>query len=98
MAQINWTLESERWLRDIYDYIASDNPQAAARLVEGIHQRVQILRQFPLLGHIYEGLAGQHIRILHYGHYRIAYLIKPDQNTNILGVFHSALDVDRYLI
>ena len=50
MAQINWTLESERWLRDIYDYIASDNPHAAIRLVEGIHQRVQIMHQFPLLG------------------------------------------------
>ncbi len=69
MGQINWTLESERWLRDIYDFIASDNPQAAARVVEEIQQRVQILRQFPLLGHIYEGHAGQHIRILHYGHY-----------------------------
>ena len=97
MAQINWTLESERWLRDIYDYIASDDPQAATGVVEGIHQRVQILRQFPLLGHIYEGHARQHIRILHYGHYRIAYLLKPDENIDILGVFHGALDVDRYL-
>ena len=98
MAQINWTLESERWLRDIYDYIASDDPQAATGVVEGIHQRVQILRQFPLLGHIYEGHTGQNIRILYYGHYRIAYRIKQDEDMDILGVFHGALDVDRYLL
>ena len=98
MAEITWTLESERWLREIYDYIATHDSQAATRLVEGIHERVQILRQFPLLGHIYEGHTGQHIRILHYGHYRIVYLIKPDQDMDILGVFHGALDVDRYVL
>jgi leucyl-tRNA synthetase len=31
-------------------------------------------------------------------HYRIAYLIKPDGNIDILGVFHGALDIDRYFI
>ena len=67
-------------------------------MVEGIHQKVQILRQFPLLGHIYEGHSDQDIRILHYGHYRIAYLIKPNEDMDILGVFHGALDADRYLI
>jgi len=29
MAQINWTDEAQAWLRDIFDYIASDNPDAA---------------------------------------------------------------------
>jgi hypothetical protein len=26
MAKINWTYEAECWLKDIYDYIAADNP------------------------------------------------------------------------
>ena len=98
MAQINWTAESERWLRDIHDYIAEDNLQAATRVVEGIYDRVQILRQFPELGHRYDRHADQHIRILLYGHYRIAYLIKPDGAIDILGVFHGALEIDRYLV
>ena len=38
-----------------------------------------------------------HIRILLYGHYRIACLLKPDDNIDILGVFHGALDLERYL-
>lgn len=37
------------------------------------------------------------IRILLYEHYRIAYLIKCDDNIDILGVFHGALDIERYL-
>ena len=38
------------------------------------------------------------LRILLYEHYRIAYLVKPVENIEILGVFHGALDIDRYFI
>lgn len=31
MAEIAWTLEAQRWLEDIFEYIVADNPQAAAR-------------------------------------------------------------------
>ena len=97
MAEINWTSESEIWLKDIYDYIAGDNPEAANRVVEGISEEVQLLREFPELGHRYGRHTGQHIRILLYGHYRIAYLIKSDGDIDILGVFHGGMDIDRYL-
>jgi len=97
MAEINWTAEAEQWLRDIYDYISSDKPEAARRVVEGIYEKVQILRRFPEVGHRYESDPHLHIRILLYGHYRVAYLIKEDQTIDILGVFHGALDIDRYL-
>ncbi len=40
---------------------------------------------------------GHHIRILLHGHYRIAYLIKQDGDVDILGVFHGAMELDRYL-
>jgi plasmid stabilization system protein ParE len=53
MAVIRWTSEAERWLQDIYDYIAKDNPQAAARVIEGIYQKAQLLKKFPDMGHIY---------------------------------------------
>ena len=64
MAKITWTAEAQRWLEDIFGYIASDNPQ--------------------------------HVRILLYGHYRIAYLIKDDGNIAVLGVFHGSLDITKY--
>ena len=98
MAKISWTKESEVWLKDIYDYIAADNPEAAARTVNGIYQKAQLLKQHPELGSKYETESSRDVRILLYGHYRITYLIKVDGNIDILGVFHGALDIDRYLV
>jgi toxin ParE1/3/4 len=98
VAEIRWTSEAETWLRDIHDYIAEDNPQAAARVVEGIYEKAQILRRFPDIGHIYRSEEEGEIRILLYGHYRIAYLRRLEKDfIDILGVFHWALDIDRYI-
>lgn len=97
MAALNWTLEAERWLRDIHDYIAQDNPTAAADVVRGIYERVQTLLVFPQIGHRYRVEPDGEVRILLYGHYRIAYLLKHDGSIDILGVFHAALDIDRYV-
>ncbi len=95
MAEISWSDEAQRWLNDIFEYIAADNPQAAARTVQGIYDRTQDLRRFPELGSRYAA-SSRHVRVLLYGHYRIAYLIKDDGNVDILGVFHGALDIKRY--
>lgn len=95
MAEISWTEEAQRWLNDIYEYIAADNPQAAARTVHGIYNRAQDLLRFPEIGQRYSP-SSRHVRILLYEHYRIAYLIKDDGNIDILGVFHGALDIARY--
>ncbi|HXS50932.1 MAG TPA: type II toxin-antitoxin system RelE/ParE family toxin [Usitatibacter sp.] len=95
MAQIAWTNEALRWLEDIFEYIAADNPDAANRTVEGIFERAQALAQYPELGHRYLH-SSRNVRILLYGHYRIAYLVKGDGNVDILGVFHDALDITKY--
>jgi len=36
------------------------------------------------------------VRIILYGHYRIAYRVKPEA-VDILGIFHGALDLERFL-
>ena len=95
MAEITWTAEAQRWLNDIFEYIAADNPQAAAETVNGIYERAQVLAKFPEIGHRYSA-SSRHVRILLYGHYRIAYLIKDNGNIDVLGVFHGALDISRY--
>ena len=87
MAEISRTVEVE--------YIAADNPQAAARTVQGIYERAQDLTRFPQLGSRYTA-SSRHVRVLLYGHYRIAYLVKDDGNIDVLGVFHGALDITRY--
>jgi plasmid stabilization system protein ParE len=50
MAQIAWTAEAQRWLEDIHDYIATDNPVAAAETVQGIFDKAQVLESFPESG------------------------------------------------
>lgn len=98
MAEINWTREAQSWLKDIYDYIAADNPEAATSTVEGIYEKAQILKQYPEAGYRYESQSNRLVRILLYGHFRITYLVKSNGNIDILGVFHGALDIDRYLV
>ena len=46
MAQITWTNEALRWLEDIFEYIAADNPSAASETVEAIFERAQVLAQY----------------------------------------------------
>jgi plasmid stabilization system protein ParE len=95
MAKINWTEEAQRWLEDIYGYIAGNNPQAAAETVNGIYEQAQTLARFPQMGRRYQA-SPRHVRILLHRHYRIAYLIKDDGNIDVLGVFHGALDISKY--
>ena len=78
MASINWTEEGERWLSEIYTYIIRENPAAAVKVVEAIYSKVYLLKTFPYLGSRYDPESEDDIRILLYGHYRIAYLVKSD--------------------
>lgn len=97
MAKIVWTENARQWLREIRDYIAEDNPGAAIRTIEGIYEKVQLLAKFPELGYRYEHPDHPGIRILLFGHYRIAYIVKKGKRVEILGVYHAAMDIDRYL-
>ncbi len=97
MVNINWTNESQFWLKEIFDYIAEDNKKMAQKVISEIYEKVQILKTFPNIGYKYFENSEEDIRILLYGHYRIAYFIKDDKNIDILGVFHGSLDIQRYL-
>jgi len=98
MVEIRWTLEAEKWLHDIHSYIAQENKEAANKVVRGIFDKAQILKELPEIGYKYRSELEGDIRILLYGHYRIAYLIINEKRIDILGVFHGALDIDRYLM
>lgn len=97
MAKLRWTREAELWLKDIREYIARDNPGAAQKVIADIYDKAQLLRDFPELGQKYRSEPEGDIRILLYGHYRIVYLIRAEGYIDILGIFHGALDIERYL-
>nr|VFJ62153.1 MAG: Plasmid stabilization system protein ParE [Candidatus Kentron sp. FW]VFJ70169.1 MAG: Plasmid stabilization system protein ParE [Candidatus Kentron sp. FW] len=97
MTQLNWTKEADQWLRDIHAYIMKDNPVAAGQVISGIYDKAQLLMSFPEIGYRYRETPEGEVRVLLYGHYRIAYLYrKADARIDILGVFHGAMDMNRY--
>ena len=97
MATIRWTDEAYNWLQDIFQYIARDNPDAAQRVISGIYAKTQLLSDYPQSGSKYRTELEGDIRIMLYGHYRIAYLHNADNTIDILGVFHGAMDIDKYM-
>lgn len=97
MAEVTWTIEAKDCLEQIYEYIAEDNPTAANRVVSGIYDKVQMLTRQPLIGHRYEVIVDREVREILYGHYRIPYLVKSESQVEVLGVFHGAMNIERYL-
>ena len=97
MAKIVWTLKAANSLEEIYDYIAENNPVAAIGVVDGIYEKIQLLRDHPRIGQRYAPVADREVREILYGHYRIPYVIKTEDRLEILGIFHGAMDIDRYL-
>ena len=94
---VRWTSEASRNLEEIYSYIYIENPKAAEKTVSEIYSRVQLLKRHPEIGYHYEHRDRRDIRVILYGHYKIAYL-KIDSNTlDILGVFHGAMDLSKHL-
>jgi len=96
MVKIEWTEEAVFWLKEIHDYIAQENKKVAKRISKEIVNKVQILSTFPKIGYVYNTNDPKEIRILLYGHYRIAYLVE-EELVSVLGVFHGALEIERYL-
>lgn len=50
MAELFVTRQADVDLREIWRYIASDNPDAADRILLRIDAKLQILRRFPQMG------------------------------------------------
>ena len=96
MAEIRWIEETLKWLLNINEYIAEDNPIAAQKVVDEIYERIQILELFPEIGYKYRDEPDGQARILLYGHYRIAYFIRKD-SIEILGIFHGSMEIDRLI-
>jgi len=66
-------------------------------VIAAIYDKAQLLRSFPEIGQKYRLEPEGDIRVVLYGHYRIVYLTRSAENIiDILGVFHGALDIERY--
>ncbi len=64
MVEIQWTFEAKTWMKDIYDFIKKDNKLAARRVIDGIYEKVQILRDHPKIGQRYRLGKSENILLL----------------------------------
>ena len=63
-------------LREVYDYIAADDPAAAGRVLEDLRIAMHRLAEHPGLGHLREDLADEALRVWTVHSYLVIY--RPD--------------------
>jgi plasmid stabilization system protein ParE len=78
-------------IESICDFIARDNPLAADRLDEKIHQTVKTLSEFPGMGHGRSDVRDERFRFWSVGNYVIAYRLERDELL-VVRVLHGARD------
>ena len=72
-------------------------PVQRPRSWKDIYEKAQLLKEHPEIDYNYRSESEDEVRILLYGHDRITYLLVDDKLIDILGMFHDALEIDRYL-
>ncbi len=86
--KIVWTEPARQDLREIFTYIAEENPRAARALLAEIKDRVGVLVSQPQLGSAGR-IEGTRELVLAGSSYILPYRLK-DQQIQILAVFHAA--------
>ena len=95
MGVIRWSESSLRHLEEIHLWIAQDSAIQASRIVEQIWERTQIFQDNPRIGHLWTADGIGEIRLLFYGHHKVAYrFIHSSKDVEILGVFHGRMELE----
>lgn len=89
MVKIIWTQLALADLKNIHDYISTESPVYANRMIEKLIAKVTLLNSFPESGRIVPEFEQKSIRELIEGNYRIVYKIHPD-HIGIARVHHTA--------
>lgn len=85
--RVIWTPEAQQDRADIWDYIASDNPRAAARIDELFSQAAERLAEHPKLGR--SGKISGTRELVPHKSYRLVYEIQQE-TVWLLALVHTA--------
>lgn len=96
MAEISWTESALVDLEAVAEYIALDNPNAAAKLVDSVFTKTDRLSDFPDSGRVIEELAEFNYRELIINPVRVVYK-NSGTMVVILGVVRQERDLLRYI-
>lgn len=97
MGQVRWTEEAAERLHQIREYLVERSPRAAAETIRGLYELAGSLDRFPERGFLYRTRLGDQVRIVLYGHYRVVYGVEEGGKVTVIGIFHGAMDLPRYL-
>lgn len=81
-------------IEDICDYIARDNPDAAERVDDQIHEAIQLLARFPGMGHTRADVKDKRYLFWVVGSYVIAYRVEQNELV-VVRVVHRKRDFRR---
>lgn len=87
---LEWSPRSERNVRRIRAYIATDNPKAAQDVVDEIVISAAGLRNFPLIGKLSDAAGVRELVLAKYP-YTLIYRVSPDK-IRIVAVLHQSQD------
>lgn len=91
MGQVIRSSEAETDLLEIWQYIATENLEAADHLLLLFNEKAQVLLKHPEMGRRREELAPA-IRSIPFGNYMVFYRLKGD-DVEIVRVLHGARDI-----
>ena len=88
--------EAVQDLEDIWDFIASDNIDAANRLENDCFEAFEELARHPQIGHVRHDLTKRNVRFWPVGSYLIVYR-KARDTVQIVAVLHGARNIAKEL-
>lgn len=89
MAKVNWTIQSIKDIENIAEFIAKDSEKYATIQTQRFFEIVTALEFQPHIGKKVPEINKSNIRELILGNYRIIYVIKLNQDVDIITVHHS---------
>ena len=95
MVEVQWLIEAQEDLREIYDYISKDSERYASRQIEKIYDRVYDIRRHIRSGKIVEEVSDDTIREVNEGRYRIIYRIIDENLIHVLLIHHSSRELQK---
>jgi len=88
-VRVIWTPEAEQDRTDVWDYIAADNPHAAARMDELFSDAAARLAEHPELGT--PGKIPGTRELIPHESYRLVYEIERETTVWVLALVHTAM-------
>ncbi len=87
--KLKWTRVALEDLRNLYEYVAEDNPSAAGRMVHRIQDATERLKRHPQMGKPGR-VQGTRELVIAGSHYIVVYILS-DSGIHIVAVIHSAM-------